>query len=78
MALGNVVRMGQNIDDSNSMVGGQGSGNVRRGDPHAGRMGASPLAILNPNPMEMNQGSTSNTTSIHDIKPRIAERKPSD
>ncbi|GKA19074.1 hypothetical protein Tco_0698989 [Tanacetum coccineum] len=78
MALGNVVGTGQNIDGSNSMVGGQGSGNVRRGAPRAGRIGASPLAILNPNPMEMNQGSTNNTTSIQDIKPRTAERKPSD
>ncbi|GKC77620.1 homeobox-leucine zipper protein HDG11, partial [Tanacetum coccineum] len=79
MAPGNVVGTGQNIDGSNSMVGGQASRNVRSGAPRAGRLaGASPLAILNPNPMEMNKGSTSNTTSIQDIKPRIAQRKPSD
>ncbi|GJX67828.1 hypothetical protein Tco_0303555 [Tanacetum coccineum] len=76
MAPGNVVGTGQNIDGSNSMVGGQGFGNVRRGAPRAERMGASPLAILNLNPMEMNQGSTSNTTSIQDIKSRIEQRKP--
>ncbi|GKD62966.1 hypothetical protein Tco_1305074, partial [Tanacetum coccineum] len=64
MAPGNVVGTGRNIGGGNSTVGGQGSGNVRRGVPRAGRMGASPLAIFDPNPMEINQGSTISTASI--------------
>nr|GEZ02329.1 hypothetical protein [Tanacetum cinerariifolium] len=43
---------GGNIVGVNSTVGGQGSGNVRRGAPRAGRKGASPLAIFDLNPME--------------------------
>nr|GEY59193.1 hypothetical protein [Tanacetum cinerariifolium] len=36
MSPGNVVGTGRNIGGGNSTVGGQGSGNVRRGAPHAG------------------------------------------
>nr|GEY00205.1 hypothetical protein [Tanacetum cinerariifolium] len=63
MAPGNVVGTGRNIGGVNSTVRGQGSGNTRRGAPCAGRMGASHLAIFDPNPME--------------TKPRIAQRRPS-
>ncbi|GJU08684.1 hypothetical protein Tco_1125114 [Tanacetum coccineum] len=56
---------GRNIGGGNCTVGGQGLENdEEEGCSRAGRMGASPLAIFDPNPMEINQGSTISTASI--------------